>query len=117
MRLALGNKLEILKTPGNWEHLKYQRGPYLYTNLKMPQLIQLRNRHVYVPNTGRINVGALRADNVSYVAEAINDVMSLVKKEDLPKPAGAVATSNAIQAMQQFQLSSAELANTWDNRL
>lgn len=97
MRLALSNKLQILKTPGNWEYLKLQRGPHLYINLKQPQLMQLRNRHVYVPSDGRINVGALREDNVSHVAEAINDVMSRVKKEDLTR------MDTALQAMQQFQ--------------
>lgn len=101
MRLALSTKLEVLKTPGNWEHLKLQRGPHLYINMKQPQLMQLRSRHVYVPSTGRINIGALREDNVSYVAEAINDVMSRVKKEDLIRT--NKATWNAVQAMQQFQ--------------
>ncbi|KAH8307135.1 hypothetical protein KR044_005688, partial [Drosophila immigrans] len=72
MRLALSNKLAILKTPGNWAQIKDQQGPHLYTSLKMPQLEQLRSRHIYVPNSGRINVGALRPNNVDYVAAAIH---------------------------------------------
>ncbi|KAH8370854.1 hypothetical protein KR093_005212, partial [Drosophila rubida] len=86
MRLALSNKLEILKTPGNWSQLKDQLGPHFYTNMNVPQLKELRRRHIYVPDSGRINVGALRPNNVDYVAGAINDVMISTKADTAAKP-------------------------------
>ncbi|XP_062131716.1 aspartate aminotransferase, cytoplasmic-like [Drosophila sulfurigaster albostrigata] len=100
MRLALSNKLEILRTPGNWAQMKDQQGPHLYTNLKMPQLKQLRSRHIYVPNSGRINVGALRPNNVDYVAGAINDVMISTAKADA---AAVKAKDTNLSAMQCLQ--------------
>ncbi|XP_064545380.1 aspartate aminotransferase, cytoplasmic-like [Drosophila montana] len=81
MRLALSNKLELLKTPGSWDHLKEQSGSHLYTNLKIPQLIELRNKHIYVPDSGRINLGALSTTNVDFVAGAIHDVMLSMQSE------------------------------------
>ncbi|XP_034481996.1 aspartate aminotransferase, cytoplasmic-like [Drosophila innubila] len=97
MRLALSNKLTILKTPGNWGQLKDQQGPHLYTNLKLPELKQLRSRHIYVPNSGRINVGALKPNNVDYVAGAINDVMISVKADTVKDKD---SNSNSLQCMQ-----------------
>ncbi|KAM8708622.1 hypothetical protein ACLKA7_015573 [Drosophila subpalustris] len=97
MRLALSNKLAILKTPGNWGQMKDQQGPHLYTNLKLPQLNQLRRRHIYVPNSGRINVGALKPNNVDYVAGAINDVM-ISTKADTAKDKDS--NSNPLKCMQ-----------------
>lgn len=81
MRLALSNKLTVLKTPGNWDHIKKQTGPHLYTNLKSNHLRRLRSKHVYVPENGRINLGALCAENVDVVAGAIHDVMLATESE------------------------------------
>ncbi|XP_017864483.1 PREDICTED: probable aspartate aminotransferase, cytoplasmic [Drosophila arizonae] len=81
MRLALSNKLTVLKTPGKWDHIKKQTGPHLYTNLKPNDLRRLRSKHVYVPENGRINLGALCAANVDVVAGAIHDVMLATESE------------------------------------
>ncbi|ALC44664.1 maker751 [Drosophila busckii] len=99
MRTLFAKKLKELKTPGNWDHLSDQKGPYLYTNLKNKHLQQLQARHIYIPSSGRINVGALRTNNVEYLASAINDVLKCKQTDTVDT---ADLTSAHLHALQHF---------------
>ena len=76
MRHALRNRLEALKTPGQWNHLTSQIGMFCYSGLTAEQVDLLRDvHHVYMTKDGRMSVAGLNASNVDYVAEAIRSVI------------------------------------------
>ncbi|KAH9418271.1 Golgi Transport [Dermatophagoides pteronyssinus] len=76
MRKALRDKLEELKTPGDWSHITSQIGMFTYTGLTPNQVRHLiDDYHIYLPNDGRISICGLNTNNVEYVAQAFNDVV------------------------------------------
>jgi len=77
MRNLLYQKLRELGTPGTWEHIITQSGMFSYTGLNKKQCEHLVNHyHIYLLNSGRINMCGLTTGNVEYVAKAINDVVN-----------------------------------------
>jgi aspartate aminotransferase len=76
MRKLLYEKLRELGTPGTWEHIITQTGMFSYTGLNKKQCEYLVGHyHIYLLNSGRINMCGLTTGNVEYVAKAINDVV------------------------------------------
>lgn len=75
MRTALSSKLKESKTPGIWQYLNQQKGMFAYTNLTSSQIRQLLSKHIYLPQSGRLNLSALNSGNVDYVARAIDEVV------------------------------------------
>ena len=77
MRKALRDKLEELKTPGDWSHITSQIGMFSYTGLNQKQVESLVNDyHIFLPKDARISICGLNTKNVEYVAQAINNVVN-----------------------------------------
>ena len=77
MRQALYDRLRVLGTPGNWEHLLAQIGMFSYTGLKSNQVEMLTKKfHIYLMKTGRISLSGLNSKNLDYVAKGIHEVVS-----------------------------------------
>lgn len=77
MRKALRDKLEELKTPGDWSHITSQIGMFSYTGLNETQVAHLvKEYHIYLPKAGRISICGLNTNNVEYVAQSIFDTVT-----------------------------------------
>lgn len=82
MRQLLYQKLNILSTPGNWDHILRSVGLFCFTGLNEQQCNYLiKEYHIYLLRDGRINVSALTTGNVDYVANAIYDVVTNIKSK------------------------------------
>ncbi|XP_002132793.2 aspartate aminotransferase, cytoplasmic-like [Drosophila pseudoobscura] len=79
MRGEIRKKLAELKTPGNWQNLVKQNGYHLYWNPSRSQIRQLKDRHIYVPSSGRMNLTSVSPTNLDSLAAALNDVMQATK--------------------------------------
>ncbi|XP_022221403.2 aspartate aminotransferase, cytoplasmic-like [Drosophila obscura] len=79
VRTDLSKKLAELKTPGHWQNLVEQSGHHLYSNLSRSQIRQLRDRHIYVPNSGRMNLTSVQPSSLDSLAAGINDVVQATK--------------------------------------
>lgn len=79
MRKALVAELERLGTPsssGDWKHITSQIGMFAYTGLTAAQVSKMVSKHhIYLLKSGRISLAGLNSKNVSYVAQAIDDVV------------------------------------------
>ncbi|OBA24404.1 PLP-dependent transferase [Metschnikowia bicuspidata var. bicuspidata NRRL YB-4993] len=75
VRDKLYQKLD--KTNYNWDHLLKQRGMFIYTGLSAKQVIELREKYsVYATEDGRFSISGVNENNVDYLADAINKVIS-----------------------------------------
>lgn len=76
-RKLLYDKLRDLGTPGTWEHVVNQKGMFGFTGLNVKQVEFLaKNYHIYLLNSGRVNICGITTHNVEYVAKAINDAVT-----------------------------------------
>eukprot|EP01083_Nonionella_stella_P002466 7119_1 len=76
MRKKLRNKLEILNTPGTWNHITDQIGMFTFTGLNKKQVdVMINKHHIYLLTNGRISMAGVASSNVEYIANAINDVV------------------------------------------
>jgi aspartate aminotransferase len=75
MRAALYGELQVLQTPGSWEHIVNQNGMFSYTGLSEKQVLALRKEHIYLLTSGRASISGLNRDNVKMVAKAIDKVV------------------------------------------
>lgn len=66
---------EELRTPGSWDHVLVERGLFSYMNLSKGEVARLRQHHVYVADSGRVNIAGLNQGNVERFARAINAVV------------------------------------------
>ena len=82
MRAELREQLEKLAPGHDWAPIATQVGMFYYSDLTPAQGEALADRHhVYIlASSGRINLGAVTQRNVGYVAAAIADVVTTVKK-------------------------------------
>ncbi|RMZ77404.1 hypothetical protein DV738_g4367, partial [Chaetothyriales sp. CBS 135597] len=63
-----------LNTPGSWDHILQERGLFSYMSLSKEQIAQLRKEHIYLAESGRVNVAGLNEKNYQRFAKAINAV-------------------------------------------
>ncbi|KAJ7336719.1 Golgi Transport [Desmophyllum pertusum] len=78
-RKILFNKLKELGTPGTWNHVVDQKGMFGFTGLNAKQVEFLAKKyHIYLLNSGRINICGITSHNVEYVAKAIYDAVTSV---------------------------------------
>lgn len=78
MRKGLHERLLKLGTPGTWDHIIQQIGMFSYTGLKENHVKHLRSEyHIYMLNSGRINMSGLTDKNLDYVANAINETIRM----------------------------------------
>jgi len=77
MRQLLFAELKRLETPGTWKHIVDQIGMFSYTGLSENQVKHLiKEFHIYLLSTGRINMCGLNENNVAYVAKAIHEAVT-----------------------------------------
>jgi aspartate/tyrosine/aromatic aminotransferase len=72
------NLITHLLLSHDWSSLEKQVGMFYYSGLTESQgLVLAKKHHVYIlPPSGRINVGAVTARNLEYVAAAIASVVN-----------------------------------------
>ncbi|XP_032290497.1 uncharacterized protein [Drosophila virilis] len=76
MRRELAERLTELETPGTWDHIVKQRGMFSMLALQPEQCEKLiRDKHIYLLRSGRINICGLNTKNLEYVAESISEVI------------------------------------------
>lgn len=76
MRKALIAALLVKGQNRNFSYMNQQIGLFSFTGLSPEQVQRLRKeKAIYMPNSGRINVAGLNTQNVSHVAEALLSVM------------------------------------------
>ncbi|XP_012687712.1 aspartate aminotransferase, cytoplasmic [Clupea harengus] len=80
MRAQLKAKLLALGTPGTWEHITEQIGMFSFTGLNPKQVeYMVKEKHVYLMASGRINMCGLTTKNIDYVAESIHETVTKVQ--------------------------------------
>ena len=61
---------------GSWEHITDQIGMFSFTGLTPAQCEMLiQKHHIYLLKSGRISLAGLNKNNISYVVDAIDDVV------------------------------------------
>ncbi|CAL8272961.1 aspartate aminotransferase, cytoplasmic [Gadus morhua] len=80
MRDQLKAKLQALGTPGTWDHITQQIGMFSFTGLNPKQVeYMIKEKHVYLMASGRINMCGLTSKNIDYVAQSIHDTVTSVQ--------------------------------------
>lgn len=80
MRAELKAKLKALGTPGTWEHITDQIGMFSFTGLNPKQVeYMVKEKHIYLMASGRINMCGLTTKNIDYVAESIHEAVTKVQ--------------------------------------
>ncbi|MBN3326704.1 AATC protein, partial [Atractosteus spatula] len=80
MRAQLKAKLLALGTPGTWDHITQQIGMFSFTGLNPKQVEYLiKEKHVYLMASGRINMCGLTTKNLDYVAESIHEAITKIQ--------------------------------------
>ena len=75
MRDRVRNGLLKRGTPGNWDHVVNQIGMFSYTGLSVEQVRRLREKHIYLADSGRISVSGLNDANVEYFCDMVDEVV------------------------------------------
>jgi len=77
MRVTLRTLLEEGQQNRPWDHITKQIGMFAYSGMTKEEVIALRERHhIYCTLDGRISMAGVTSGNVSYMADAIKDVVS-----------------------------------------
>ncbi|KAJ8365314.1 hypothetical protein SKAU_G00141450 [Synaphobranchus kaupii] len=80
MRAELQAKLQALGTPGTWDHITHQIGMFSFTGLNPKQVeYMIKQKHVYLMASGRINMCGLTTKNIDYVAQSIHETVTKVQ--------------------------------------
>ncbi|XP_034254523.1 aspartate aminotransferase, cytoplasmic [Thrips palmi] len=81
MRKGLQERLEKLGTPGSWDHITRQIGMFSYTGLTESQVAYMvKEFHIYLLKSGRINMCGLTTSNIDHVAQGIHDAVTKAPK-------------------------------------
>ncbi|KAG8135763.1 putative Aspartate aminotransferase protein [Naja naja] len=79
MRAELRSRLEALDTPGTWHHITEQIGMFSFTGLNIKQVQYLiKEKHIYLMASGRINMCGLTTKNLDYVAKSIYEAVTKI---------------------------------------
>jgi len=71
---------EMKKRGHSFEHVAQQYGMFSYTGLTAPQAEELRKRFsIYLMSTGRVSIPALNKQNLTYICDAIAEVVTSVR--------------------------------------
>ncbi|XP_077000260.1 putative aspartate aminotransferase, cytoplasmic 2 isoform X2 [Tamandua tetradactyla] len=69
-------KLRLLGTPGNWNHITAQTGTHSYLGLNFQQVEYLvKKKHIYIPKNSLINFTCINANNIDYITQSINEAV------------------------------------------
>ena len=76
MRKALVAALLVQGQDRNFAYMYQQNGLFSFSGLSPEQVQYLRReKAIYMPSNGRINIAGLNTQNLSYVAEALLSIM------------------------------------------
>ncbi|KAK2680237.1 aminotransferase [Fusarium oxysporum f. sp. vasinfectum] len=77
LRKQLHHRLtQVLKTPGDWNHILRENGLFSYLDLSTQQCQKLIDQHhIYLPPSGRINISGLNQSNIKRVADSLDEVI------------------------------------------
>uniref|UniRef100_A0A7M4F7G4 Aspartate aminotransferase n=2 Tax=Crocodylus porosus TaxID=8502 RepID=A0A7M4F7G4_CROPO len=79
MRSELRSRLEDLGTPGTWSHITDQIGMFSFTGLNPKQVdYMIKEKHIYLMASGRINMCGLTTKNLDYVASSIHEAVTKI---------------------------------------
>lgn len=62
-------------TPGNWDHVVNQIGMFSYTGLSVEQVRRLREKHIYLADSGRISLSGLNDGNLEYFCDMVDEAV------------------------------------------
>uniref|UniRef100_A0A3Q3NCS9 Aspartate aminotransferase n=2 Tax=Labrus bergylta TaxID=56723 RepID=A0A3Q3NCS9_9LABR len=80
MRAQLKAKLQALGTPGTWDHITEQIGMFSFTGLNPKQVeYMVKEKHIYLMASGRINMCGVTTRNINYIAESIHETVTRVQ--------------------------------------
>uniref|UniRef100_A0A8C3UVQ9 Aspartate aminotransferase n=1 Tax=Catharus ustulatus TaxID=91951 RepID=A0A8C3UVQ9_CATUS len=80
MRSELRSRLEALGTPGTWNHITEQIGMFSFTGLNPKQVeYMIKEKHIYLMASGRINMCGLTTKNLDYVAKSIHEAVTKIQ--------------------------------------
>ncbi|NXJ79016.1 AATC protein, partial [Trogon melanurus] len=80
MRSELRSRLESLGTPGTWNHITEQIGMFSFTGLNPKQVeYMIKEKHIYLLASGRINMSGLTTKNLDYVAKSIHEAVTKIQ--------------------------------------
>ena len=82
VRAEMRSRLEALNgIPGSWEHLTKQCGIFSILGLSPEQCRFLtQERHIYIYETGRMNLAAINMGNMEYVCKCMDEAYKMGKK-------------------------------------
>ncbi|KAK7929043.1 hypothetical protein WMY93_005438 [Mugilogobius chulae] len=67
-------------TPGTWDHITAQIGMFSFTGLNPKQVeYMVKEKHVYLMASGRINMCGLTSKNIDYVAQSIHEAVTKIQ--------------------------------------
>lgn len=75
MRKAVVDGLTELGTPGSWKHVTDQIGMFSYTGLTKEQVLKLREKHIYMADSGRASISGLNEGNVGYFCRWVDEIV------------------------------------------
>ncbi|WVF66079.1 hypothetical protein IAT40_000818 [Kwoniella sp. CBS 6097] len=75
MREKVLQGLKARGTPGDWSHVVTQVGMFSYTGLTEAQVMRLREKNIYLSETGRISVSGLNDGNIEYFCDCVNEIV------------------------------------------
>ncbi len=78
--------VDQLQTPGSWDHILVERGLFSYMNLSKQHIERLRlDHHIYLAESGRINIAGLNQTNVDRFAQALDVVVGRESADKSPR--------------------------------
>ncbi len=81
MRAVLEQELKAAGSKLDWSHVTSQIGMFCYSGMSEAEVQRLGDEHhVYLTSNGRISMAGVTPDNVKYLAEAMHEVCSTLRK-------------------------------------
>lgn len=78
VRRQLHHKLTIDSSSNSWDHVVQQVGMFCFTGLSFHQVaLLMKERHIYMPSSGRISVCGLNDQNMDHVARAFREAVNV----------------------------------------
>ena len=77
LRQLLVDELAKRKVPGDFSFIAHERGMFSFLGIPRDRIIRLREEfHVYMVESGRVNLAGLNSGNIDYVADSIAAVLA-----------------------------------------
>ena len=77
LRRLLVDELTKRKVPGDFSFIAHERGMFSFLGIPKDRIIRLREEfHIYMVESGRVNLAGLNSGNIDYVADSIAAVLA-----------------------------------------